>query len=218
MEIRKFIDGGKYQILEVLRADAEYDTLLCRDITQKSNRKYRVHRIKSTRLVRELLPVFYGLAPERYGFVGTEVFKGGFSAIFRHSEGIPFSDFLTSEKKLPFDRAVRIADNILSEALASDLTDDRLAAGLLAPSCLTVEPSLLTVKFHFSPDPASAEKNFRSRRLGEILRRVFPADRSLPWEIGEFTERLRSGEYSGCAEAYSTWLRLLRSPAIAAVP
>ena len=54
------------------------------------------------------------------------------------------------------------------------------------------------------PDPAS-DPGFRGKRLGGILRMIFPPDRYLPEEIECLIGELLDGKYSGCTAVYAKW-------------
>ena len=62
------------------------------------------------------------------------------------------------------------------------------------------------VYFNMLLDPdRTAGANFRTKRLGGMLRMMFRTDRYFPDEVAEYIEKMCSGGFRSCTAAYAAW-------------
>ena len=98
------------------------------------------------------------------------------------------------------------ADSLLRGALEFDLIDDRTAACGLTCENAVVNAAEGQVYFNMLLDPdRTAGANFRTKRLGGMLRMMFRTDRYFPDEIAEYIEKMCSGGFRSCTAAYAAW-------------
>lgn len=204
--MQELIDSGKYKVSEVLMSHYGYEAALCCDVTVSSGEMCIVNQYGSMAYIRELLPLFYTMEKLRFGGLKSLLTdSGNFSAVFVWRQGQPFSEFC-KRKRYDYDTALKLADSVLCNALEFDLADDRIAAAGLSEENAVVDIAAQKVYFNLLLDPdRTGTGAFRTKRLGEMLNSLFVRDRFFPQEIACYIDRLRSGEYSGCAAAYSAW-------------
>lgn len=207
--MERLIGGGRYKIIEVLSSDDSYEASLCIDVMV--NNDYAVHIVntyKSKQLIREFLPLYYRLNREKCSdFIDLITTEGKVCAVFEHHGGEELTSFFKKHAKEAYEEKLMYADALLSSALELDIVDDRIAYGALDGHTVA-DAKNGKVHFNYVVSPASAELsagNFRCRRLGELMRAIFPPMRYLPVEIDDFIDALAEGKYRSCVDIYSGW-------------
>lgn len=200
------IDSGKYKVTEVLRSHSGFAAALCSDVTVNDGTVCIVNEYSSMAYIRELLPLFYAMDGKRLrGSRGLITSDGSFSAVFVYRNGIPFAEYFAAHSR-EYDTNLKLADSLLCSALEFDLADDRIAACGLTAENAAVNAAERQVYFNMLLDPdRTAGERFRTKRLGEMLRLMFSADRYFPDEIAGFIEKMCSGSFPTCTAAYSAW-------------
>lgn len=213
--MQALLNCGRYKVVEVLHSDSRYDVCLCTDIMINTSNMVVVNTYKDRSAINEFLPVFYALNknPIR-DFRELIIADGKISAVFSYHQWTPFGEYYKTKKgvKPDYFESVTVAGNLLSGALELDLTDDRIAASALAEENVVIDAAGRTVGFNLCIAPfVQTEEGFRGRRLGSMLRKMFPPDRYLPFELEKFIRELCSGKYPTCAAAYSRWREVAES-------
>lgn len=214
--MRALIGGGRYKVTEVLYSDPGLDVSLCSEVTVNRSEPVIVNSFKDRAAIRTLLPALYNMKRERVprDFRELVTDDGCISAIFRRHAGMALGEYSEYGAIRKYEDRLSAADRLLSSSLELDLLDDRLAERVLSARNVFIDLPGKDAGFHYImlPDPAS-DPCFRGRRLGGILRTVFPPDRYLPEEIECLIGELLDGKYSGCAAVYAKW-RGIRESAV----
>jgi len=203
------IDSGKYKVTEVLSSHSGFEAALCSDVTVNDGTVYIVNEYSSMVYIRELLPLFYAMDGRRFrGSRGLITANGSFSAVYVYRGGTPFAEYFAAHSR-EYDTNLKLADSLLCSALEFDLADDRIAASGLTLENAVVSEAQRQVYFNMLLDPdRTAGRNFRTKRLGEMLRLMFRRDRYFPDEIAGYIEKMCSGGFPSCTAAYSAWREL----------
>lgn len=206
--MRTLIDSGRYQVTEVLYSDPALDVCLCSEITVNRPELVIVNRFKDRAAIRTLLPVLYEMKREDLprDFRELIVADGCVSVVFRRPAGVALGEYLEGGADRKYEERLAAADCLLSSALELDLLDGRIAERVLSGRNAFIDLAGKTAGFYYKmlPDPAS-DPAFRGKRLGGILRMLFPPDRYLPEEIEDLIGELSGGKYPGCAAVYARW-------------
>lgn len=206
--MQALIGGGKYQVTEVLYSDPSLDVCLCSEITVNRSEPVIVNSFKDRAAIRALLPVLYEMKKEDLPRDFRELITadGCISVIFRRPAGMALGEYLQGGANRKYEERLTAADCLLSSALELDLLDDRIAERVLSARNAFIDLTGKTAGFHYMmlPDPAP-DPGFRGKRLGGILRIMFPPDRYLPEEIECLIGELLDGKYAGCAAVYARW-------------
>lgn len=206
--MQALIGGGKYQVTKVLYSDSDLDVCLCSEITVNRSEPVIVNSFKNRAAIRELLPVLYEMKKENLPRDFRELITadGCISVIFRRHAGMALGEYSESGASRKYEECLAAADRLLSSALELDLLDDRIAERVLSVRNAFIDFAGKTAGFHYMmlPDPAP-DPGFRGKRLGGILRMIFPPDRYLPEEIECLIGELLNGKYAGCAAVYARW-------------
>lgn len=214
--MQALIGGGKYRVMEVLYSDPDLDVCLCSEITVNRSEQVIINSFKDHAAIRALLPVLYemkkGNPPRDFRELITA--DGCISVIFRRHAGAALGEYPKGGANQKYEERLAAADRLLSSALELDLLDDRIAERVLSVRNAFIDLTGKTAGFHYMmlPDPA-ADPDFRGKRLGVILRMMFPPDRYLPEEIECLIGELLDGKYSGCAAVYTRWREIQGSAA-----
>lgn len=206
--MQALIGGGKYKVTEVLYSDSGLDVCLCLEITVNCPEPVIVNRFRDRAEIRELLPVFYEMTKKRlprdfYGLIPSD---GCVSAVFRCPSGPAFEEYFQNAGERTYEERLTAADLLLSSALELDLLDDGIASRALSARNAVIDLPGRSAGFRYILRKDSpAVPGFRGRRLGGILRKLFPPDRYLPKEIECLIAELLGGKYPTCAAAYAGW-------------
>lgn len=207
--MQALIDNGKYKVTEVLYSAEGYSACLCTDVMVNGGRPVIVNTYSGREYINELLPLFYAVSSKGMkDFIELITSDGSISAVFSYYRGTSFSEYYTLKRgeKRGFEESMQIAENLLRRSLELDLMDDRIAFCALDEHSIALEPSAHLVEFNFRILPlAEPEPDFRGKRLGRLLGRMFPAGKELPDEIEQFVSELCGGKYPSCTSAYSRW-------------
>lgn len=213
--MQALLNSGRYKVVEVLYSDPCYDLCLCTDIMVNTSDMVIVNTYKDRQIIHEYLPVFYALNMNRIkDFRELITSDGSISVVFTYHRGVPFSEFFKKKKgsKPDYYKSVSIAGKLLKDALELDLADDRIAACALAEENIMIDETGRDVGMNCRIDPnVKPEEGFRGKRLGELLRKMFPEDRYLPAEIRQFVSELGNGKYPTCKAVYSRWREIIDS-------
>lgn len=213
--MQALLNSGKYKVVEVLHSDPGYDLCLCTDIMVNTSEMVIVNTYKDRGVINEYLPVFYALDHNRIkDFRELITSDGSLSAVFRYHRGIPFSEYYRKKKRIKPDyhESVSFAGMLLLQALELDLTDDRIACCALSEENITVDASSRQIGMNCRIVPfAEPEEGFRGKKLGGLLRKMFPEDRYLPAEIEQYIRELLGGKYKTCTAVYSRWREIAES-------
>lgn len=206
--MQALIGGGKYQVTEVLYSDSDLEVCLCSEITVNRSEPVIVNSFKDRAAIRELLPVLYEMKKENLPRDFRELITadGCISVIFRRHVGAALEEYPEGGANRKYEERLAAADCLLSSALELDLLDDRIAERVLSVRNAFIDLTGKTAGFHYIllPDPAP-DRDFRGKRLGSILRMIFPPDRYLPEEMECLIGDLLDGKYAGCAAVYARW-------------
>lgn len=205
--MQALIDGGKYKVMEVLYSDDSFDLCICVDVLKNSGESVIVNTLKGRETIRAYLPLFVAMKENGpKDFAGLITADGSISAVFKYHTGSSAEEYFAAKKTCGFSERLDIAENLLLSALELDLADDRIAAGVLCEKNTVIDDKRLWAGFNYKINlHAEIEENYRSVRLGEIMRKIFPPDRYLPDNIERFIGRLQKGEYPSCVAIYSAW-------------
>lgn len=212
--MQTLIGNGKYKVIEVLYSDSDLNVYLCSEITLSSSETVIINSFKSRTIIRSLLPMFYDMKNESLprDFQELMIADGCISAIFRFHDGVAFNEYFKGGTNLKFKRHMEFADSLLSSALEFDLLDDRIAASVLCEKNVVIDSFENKASFNYIMRPdAAAVSEFCSKRLGGILKMIFPPDRYLPEEIERLIGELLEGKYRCCAAVYSRWREISES-------
>lgn len=214
--MQALIGSGKYQVTEVLYSASDLDVCLCSEITVNRSEPVIVNSFKDRAAIRALLPVFYEMKKGNLprDFLELIPDDGSISVIFRRHAGVTLGEYSEGGANRKYEERLAAADQLLSSALELDLLDGRIAERVLSVRNAFIDLTGNTAGFHYIllPDPAP-DPDFRGKRLGGILRMLFPPDRYLPEEIECLIGELLDGKYAGCAAAYARWREIQGSAA-----
>ena len=213
--MQALLNSGKYKGVEVLHSDSGYDLSLCTDIMINTSDMVIVNTYKDRQSINEYLPLFYSMnANPIKDFRELITADGMISAVFSYHPGTSFGEYYR-EKKRPgpdYDESVVIAGALLLSALELDLVDDRIAACALREENITIDKASKRVGMNLRITPSVVpEDGFKGKRLGGMLRKMFPNNRYLPFEIKLFILELNRGKYPTCTSAYSRWREVVES-------
>lgn len=213
--MQALLNSGKYKVMEVLHSDPSYDLCLCTDIMINTSDMVIINTYKDRKAINEYLPLYYAMNSDPIkDFRELLTEDGRISAVFRYHPGISFSDHYREKKgsKPDYNESLDIAENLLLNALELDLVDDRIAACAICEENITIDVAgrKIGMNLHIAPF-VRPEEGFRGKRLGGMLRKMFPEDRYLPIEIRQFIRELCAGKYPTCTAVYSRWREVIVS-------
>ena len=215
--MQALLNSGKYKVVEVLHSDSCYDLSLCTDIMINTSDMVIVNTYKDRRAINEYLPVFYAMNKNPIkDFRELITADGNISAVFSYHKGIPFGEYYRAKKgaKPDYDESVAIAGNLLLSSLELDLVDDKIAYCALSEENMTVDKAGKRTGMNLRIVPfVKPEAGFRGKRLGGMLRKMFPQDRYLPFELEKFIRELENGKYTTCTAVYSRWREVMENAA-----
>ena len=213
--MQALLNSGRYKVVEVLYSDPCYDLCLCTDIMVNTSDMVIVNTYKDRQIIHDYLPVFYALNMNRTkDFRELITSDGSLSAVFCYHRGTPFSEYFRKKKgaKPDYYKSVSIAGKLLANALELDLADDRIAACALSEENIMIDETSREVGMNCRIVPnVQTEAGFRGKKLGGLLRKMFPEDRYLPAEIKQFVRELNEGKYPTCSMVYSRWREIIES-------
>lgn len=210
------IDSGKYNIIEVLTSNNDYEASLCIDVAVKNDyAMYIVNNYKSKNSLREFLPMYYDLSKDKCrDYVDLITTSGSVMAMFRYHSGTKFYEYFAKSKTLTYEERLIYANALLSAALELDMTDSYFAYCALCSDNVRVDTANHRIDFNYMVPPRNGDvpDNFRADSIGGMLRVLFPHERLLPAEIEDFCEDVAEGKFRTCLEIYSGW-RAIQSDA-----
>ena len=212
----RFINSGRYKVIEVLCSKEGYKASLCADsASEVGNRTLLINTYTNADTIRELLPIFYSEQMNSLcSFRGLSAADGSVSAVFEYWIGESLEELFRQLPEIDFAGRSEIAESLLSAALELDLLDSRIGGRVLLPYNTAVDRGSKRVSLNFLIDPeVQVPENCCSVRLGEMLRIIFPHNRCLPIETDVYISKLLGGEYESIAAAYSAW-REIRQTAL----
>lgn len=214
----RFINSGRYKVIEVLCSKEGYKASLCADsASEVGNRTLLVNTYTNADTIRELLPIFYSEQMNSLrSFRGLSAADGSVSAIFEYWIGESLEELSRQLPEIDFAGRSEIAESLLSAALELDLLDSRIGGRVLLPYNTAMDRGSKRVSLNFLIDPeVQVPENCCSVRLGEMLRIIFPQNRCLPIETDVYISKLLGGEYESIAAAYSAWREIRQAALIA---
>ena len=203
------IDSGKYNIIEILTSNDDYEASLCIDVAVKNDyAMYIVNNYKSKNSLREFLPMYYALSKDECrDYVDLITASGSVMAMFRYHSGIKFYEYFVKGNTLTYEERLKYANSLLSAALELDMIDSYFAYCALQSDNVRVDTANQRIDFNYMVPPQTGDipDNFRADSLGNMLRALFPHERLLPVEIEDFCEDVAEGRFRTCLEIYSGW-------------
>lgn len=202
------IQGGKYQVIEVLEAENGYKACLCIDVETNNHYKPMLFNIyENDEDIRRLLPEFYDLGQKKYsGFIRVMSGQHSIMAVFEHNSGVRFTDYFQRLNKDNFELRCKYASLLLEECLVLDAAPEFMAYACLEAENLVVSEKLEKVKINYILRPWGYKyKGFKGEKLARLLELVFVRNRYVPDGLWEYIEDLKCNEGLNVVAAFSGW-------------
>jgi len=179
------IQGGKYQVIEVLEAEESYKACLCIDVETKNDYRPMIFNIyEKHEDIRRFLPKFYSLDQEQH------------------------TDFIRVMSGQHSITAVRskYAFLLLEACLMLDTIPDFIAYSCLEPGNIIVSEKSQKVMINYIIRPLEiGDEPFKWRKVAYLLEQIFVKNRFVPDEIWEYIDDLKQNEDEGIVGAFSRW-------------
>lgn len=202
------IQGGKYQVLEVLEDQDGYKACLCIDVETNNHYKPMIFNIyERDEDIRRFLPVFFNMSKEQCeDFVRVMSGKHNITAVFEYHQGVKLPDFFKQKDKDDFETRFKYAHLLLEECLILDTLADYIACECLNPDNIIISEESQKVMINYIIRPnGNYGKDSKSKRLLALLECIFVQNRYVPDNLWVFFDYLRKNENINIVGAFSQW-------------
>lgn len=202
------VQGGKYQVLEVLEANEGYKACLCIDV--ETNNDYRpmvLNIYENPSDIRQYLPEFYSLNQEQHSeFIGIMTGQHNITVIFEYHSGEKFLNFLQGVAKEDFELRCKYAFMLLEACLILDTVPDFIAYACLEPENIVVSDKKQKVMINYIIRPLEIGNGpFKWGKLAFLMDHIFVKNRFVPDEIWDYIADLKQNKDNNIAGAFSRW-------------
>ncbi len=201
------IQGGKYQVLEVMEEQDGYKACLCIDVETNNHYRPMIFNIyEKSEDIKRLLPVFYDIdRGQCTDFVHVMSGKHYITAAFEHHQGEGLRDFFSRMDKYDFEMRCSYAYLLLEQCLILDAVDDFIAYACLEPVNIVVSEKLQKVMINYMIRPQRNDGESKGKKLAVLLECIFVDNRYVPQLLWEYIGSLRENEGLSIAAAFSRW-------------
>jgi len=202
------IQGGKYQVIEVLEAEESYKACLCIDVETKNDYRPMIFNIyEKHEDIRRFLPKFYSLDQEQHtDFIRVMSGQHSITAVFEYHLGIKLQNFFIQVDQEDFELRSKYAFLLLEACLMLDTIPDFIAYSCLEPGNIIVSEKSQKVMINYIIRPLEiGDEPFKWRKVAYLLEQIFVKNRFVPDEIWEYIDDLKQNEDEGIVGAFSRW-------------
>ncbi len=202
------IQGGKYQVLEVLEIEEGYKAYLCIDVETNNDYRPMIFNIyEKASDIRRFLPEFYSLNREQHPeFIDIMTGQHSITAVFEYHYGPELLNFFEQVDKEDFELRSKYAFRLLEACLMLDTVPDFIAYACLEPDNIIILEKNQKVRINYLIRPLEmGNEPFKWKKLAYFMDHIFVKDRYAPDEIWEYIEDLKQNRDDSIAEAFSRW-------------
>ncbi|MDQ7096749.1 hypothetical protein REC12_24455 [Desulfosporosinus sp. PR] len=209
--MQTLVQGGMYQVLEVLEQQEGYRACLCIDV--ETNNHYRpliLNIYENYDDIRRFLPAFYTMKQEANSdFIDLLSGKHSITAVFQYYEGTNLKNYFQQVDKENFELRCTYAYLFLEACLSLDAMADFIAYSCLRPENIVVVAKLQKIEINYLIRPLEvAAKPFKRQRIAVILEDIFVKNRFVPDELWEYIDELKQNRDESIAGTFSGWKQI----------
>ncbi|KUO71044.1 MAG: hypothetical protein APF81_15345 [Desulfosporosinus sp. BRH_c37] len=202
------IQGGKYQVLEILEQHEDYKACLCIDVETNNDYRPMIFNIyEKYENIRKFLPTFYSLNQEQHAeFICIMSGQHSITAVFEYHSGIKFLNFFQQVDKEDFELRCKYAFLLLEVCLMLDTVPDFMAYSCLEPENIVISEKMQKVRINYIIRPLEiGNEPFKWRKIAFLLEHIFVKNRFVPNEIWDYIEDLKQNRDDNIVGAFSRW-------------
>ncbi|MGI6120370.1 MAG: hypothetical protein ACOYIB_07375 [Desulfosporosinus sp.] len=208
------IQGGKYQVLEVIEAEEGYKACLCIDV--ETNNDYRpmiLNIYEKYEDIRRFLPQFYSLNQEQHAeFICILSGQHSITAVFEYHPGVKLPNFFQNVDKEDFELRCQYASKLLEACLLLDTVPDFMAYACLEPENIIISEKKQNVMINYIIRPLEiGDEPFKWRKLASLLELIFVHNRYVPDKTWEYISELKQNRDDNIVGAFSRWKEISES-------
>lgn len=206
--MQTLIQGGKYQVLEVLEQQEGYKACLCIDVETNNQYKPLVLNIyEKSEDIRRFLPAFYRMSREQNSeFSGVMSGQHSITAVFAYHPGDKLGSFFRQVSKDDFELRSKYAFLLLEACLLLDAGEDFIAYSCLEPENIVIAEKLQKVMVNYIIRPRETiEKPYKWGKLANLLEHIFIRNRYVPDGVWDYIEDLKQNRDESIVSAFSRW-------------
>ena len=202
------IQGGKYQVIEVIEAEEGYKACLCIDVETKNDYRPMIFNIyERSEDIKRFLPKFFSLDQEQHGeFIRVMSGKHSITAVFEYYSGMKLQKFFAQVDKEDFELRCKYAVKLLEACLILDTVPDFIAYSCLEPDNIVISEKTQKVMVNYIIRPLeTVNQSFKRKKTAHLLEQIFVQDRFVPDEIWDYIEGLKQDREDSIVGAFSRW-------------
>jgi len=202
------IQGGKYQVLEVIDDRDGYKACLCIDVEINNHYKPMIFNIyEKEEDIRRFLPVFFYINKDQCtDFVRVMSGKHNIISVFEYHQGVKLPDFFKQIEKFDFELRCKYTHLLLKECLILDALADCIAYECLNPDNIVIYEESQKVMINYIIRPNHIDgKNFKGKQVATLLECIFVKNRYVPDKLWDFLADLRRNENINIVGIFSKW-------------
>ena len=202
------IQGGKYQVIEVIEAEEGYKACLCIDVETNNDYRPMIFNIyEEFEDIKRFLPKFYSLDQEQHTeFIRVMSGQHSITAVFEYHSGMKFQNFFMQVDKEDFELRSKYAFLLLEACLMLDTVPDFIAYSCLEPDNIVISEKLQKVMINYIIRPLeTVNQPFKWKKILSLLEHIFVKNRFVPDEIWEYIEDLKQNRDDSIVGAFSRW-------------
>lgn len=202
------IQGGKYQVLEVLEVEEGYKAYLCIDVETNNNYRPMIFNIyEKNEDIKRFLPKFFSMDQKQHAdFIRVMSGQHSITAVFEYHSGMRFQNYFMQVDIGDFEQRSKYASLLLDACLMLDTVPDFIAYSCLEPDNIVISEKLQKVIINYVIRPIEiSNEPFKWRKLAHLLEHIFVKNRFVPDEVWEYIEDLKQNRDEGIVGAFSRW-------------
>jgi hypothetical protein len=202
------IQGGKYQVLEILEQHEDYKACLCIDVETNNDYRPMIFNIyEKHENIRQFLPTFYSLNKEQQTeFISIMSGQHSITAVFEYHPGIKLLNFFQQVDKEDFELRSKYAFLLLEVCLILDTVPDFISYSCLEPQNIVISEKTQKVMVNYIIRPLEiGDKPFKWRKMAFLFEAIFVKNRVVPDGIWEYIEDLKQNRDENIVGAFSRW-------------
>jgi hypothetical protein len=209
--MQTLVQGGIYQVLEVLEQQEGYRAYLCINVETNNNYKPLIlNTYENCENIRRYLPSFYDLKHEHStDFVELLSGEHSITAVFQYHEGKKLKDFSRQLNKEDFEIRCKYACLLLEACLLLDAMVDFIAYSCLEPENIIIMDKIEKVGINYIIRPVDIlEKPFKWKKIANLMEIIFIKNRFVPDELWDYIDELKQNKDESIVSAFSHWKQI----------
>ena len=208
------IQGGKYQVLEILEQHEDYKASLCIDVEINNDYRPMIFNIyEKYENIRKFLPTFYSLNPEQHTeFICVMSGQHSITAVFEYHTGIKILNFFQQMDKEDFELRSKYAFLLLEACLMLDTVPDFISYSCLEPENIVISEKMQKVMINYIIRPLEiGNESFKWKKLARLFEQIFVKNRYVPDDLWEYIDDLKQNQDNSIVAAFSRWKEIYGS-------